>query len=129
MAGGRERGELRIVRTSRAARVRRVLLVAVGNRRALVGLVLVLLMASMSLLAPLISPYDPFVADHGPQFAPPGSAHWFGTDNFGRDVFTRVLWGGRKALLTPILHGLVGCQVPGARCQGQWSLVSVGGRC
>ena len=116
MAGGGEKGELRIVRTSRAARVRRVLLVAVRNRRALVGLVLVLLMVSMSLLAPLISPYDAFVADHGPQFAPPGSAHWFGTDNFGRDVFTRVLWGGRKALLiavtavalTTVAGGLIG---------------------
>lgn len=94
--------EVSIVRTTRRARARRVLSTILHTRRALVGLVLVLGMVFMSLLAPVLAPYDPVIPDHGPQFAPPGWDFPFGTDDFGRDVLSRVIWGGRKALVISV---------------------------
>ncbi|MDE0169025.1 MAG: ABC transporter permease [bacterium] len=91
--------EVSIVRTTRRARARRVLSTILSTRRALVGLILVLSMVIVSAFAPIIAPYDPVIPDHGPQFAPPGWEFPFGTDDFGRDVLSRVIWGGRKALV------------------------------
>ena len=101
-----------IDRTTRSARIRRVLSGIVRSRRARVGLVLVAVLVFVSLFAPLIAPYDPILPDQGPQFASPSSEHFFGTDDFGRDVFSRVLHGGRTALLISLavvlLMALVG---------------------
>ncbi len=58
------------------------------------------------LLAPL-SPYDPNAVDLLSKFKDPSAAHWFGTDNFGRDCFTRILYGGRVSLAVGILAMLV----------------------
>ncbi|BDF72668.1 peptide ABC transporter permease [Oscillospiraceae bacterium] len=59
-----------------------------------------------ALLAPL-SPYDPNALNPLDKFLPISGAHWFGTDNFGRDYFTRVLYGGRISLLVGVLSMLV----------------------
>lgn len=62
--------------------------------------------------APIISPYDPIAQDLNIRLEAPSAAHWFGTDNFGRDIFSRVIYGGRYSLLagvvTVILSGVVG---------------------
>jgi peptide/nickel transport system permease protein len=50
---------------------------------------------AMAVFAPLITPYDPIATDYGAALLPPGSGHLFGTDNFGRDVFTRTLYAAR----------------------------------
>ena len=52
-----------------------------------------------SFAAPLIAPHQPLTVNSGQQFAPPGALHWLGADRFGRDVFSRALWGGRASLL------------------------------
>lgn len=57
----------------------------------------------MALLAPLIAPYDPIVQDTATKLLPPSWAHPFGTDNFGRDVFSRVIWGTRIDLQIAVL--------------------------
>lgn len=57
----------------------------------------------MALLAPLIAPYDPIVQDTAAKLLPPSWAHPFGTDNFGRDVFSRVIWGTRIDLQIAVL--------------------------
>lgn len=49
------------------------------------------------IFAPLLTSYDPNAVNAGPQFTPPSAEYWFGTDNFGRDVFARVLYGGRSS--------------------------------
>lgn len=54
-------------------------------------------------LAPLIAPYDPILQDTGAKLLSPSWAHPFGTDNFGRDVFSRVLWGTRIDLQIAVL--------------------------
>lgn len=63
----------------------------------LVGFILV------ALLAPLIAPYDPILQDTAAKLLPPSWAHPFGTDNFGRDVFSRVIWGTRIDLQIAVL--------------------------
>ena len=52
----------------------------------------------VSLLAPLISPYDPSAINAWKVLSPPSWQHWFGTDELGRDVFSRVLYGSRVSL-------------------------------
>jgi ABC-type dipeptide/oligopeptide/nickel transport system permease subunit len=50
------------------------------------------------LLAPLVAPYDPMATDTANQFQPPSMTHWLGTDQFGRDVLSRLLHGGQRTL-------------------------------
>lgn len=69
-----------------------------GNPLALVGAVLVVVVVVSALLAPWLTPYDPIALDVINRLQPPSAAHWMGTDQLGRDVFTRVLYGGRIAL-------------------------------
>ena len=72
---------------------------AVRGRGARLGVVLVALLLLLAAFAPWIAPYDPYDQDLGAALSPPGAAHWFGADQFGRDVFSRVLHGARYALL------------------------------
>jgi peptide/nickel transport system permease protein len=51
-----------------------------------------------AVLAGFVSPYDPLATDYGKMLQAPSSSHWFGTDSFGRDVFTRIIYGSRTAL-------------------------------
>ena len=69
-----------------------------ANPLALAGLVLLLALAIGSALVPWLSPYTPTRLDILHKLAPPGPTHWLGTDAFGRDVATRVLYGGQVTL-------------------------------
>ena len=66
----------------------------------------------MAVIAPLVAPYDPVAQDLAGKLAAPSLEHWFGTDNFGRDIFSRVIYGGRYSLLagclTVIIAGCIG---------------------
>ena len=63
-----------------------------------VGLALVALWAGVAAFAPWIATHDPFAIDFQALLQPPSTAHWFGTDNTGRDVFSRTVHGARLAL-------------------------------
>nr|WP_156324663.1 nickel transporter permease [Bacillus sp. FJAT-27245] len=68
------------------------------NRLALIGLFIVLFFIFIAAIAPYIAPYsfrDQVLAD---RFLPPSEKHWFGTDDFGRDIFSRILYGARISL-------------------------------
>ncbi len=65
----------------------------------LLGLVLVLIIVASAILAPWISPYDPNQIMIGPRLGPPSWQHWLGTDHIGRDLLSRVIAGGRIAML------------------------------
>ena len=69
------------------------------QRGGVIGLLVVLVMLFVSVSAPLLSTHDPLVISKGNQFLPPSSAHFFGTDEFGRDIYTRTLHAGRISLL------------------------------
>jgi peptide/nickel transport system permease protein len=64
-----------------------------------VGAVIIVIMLAVAALASVIAPYDPLAIDFGGMLAPPSSAHWLGTDSFGRDVLSRLIYGSRTALL------------------------------
>jgi len=68
------------------------------NKLAMVGLVTSIILVLASLVAPLITPYDPSAQNLADRLAPPTLAHWFGTDELGRDLYTRVIYGGRITL-------------------------------
>jgi peptide/nickel transport system permease protein len=76
-----------------------------------IGLVLVTAMALVALLAPWISPYDPDAQDVILKLEPPSAEHWFGTDAFGRDVLSRVIWGARVSLFVGTVATLAGVLV------------------
>lgn len=69
-----------------------------GNRFAVVGGIVVAVLFLLSFLAPYITPYDPSVIDAYHVLMPPSAAHWMGTDELGRDVFTRIVFGARISL-------------------------------
>lgn len=82
------------------------------NVGALLGLLILAVMALATALAPLIAPYDPLAVAPEAQLKPPSAAHWAGTDLFGRDVFSRLLFGGRVSLLVGVVAVLI-ASVPG----------------
>ena len=63
-----------------------------------VGAGIICLMFVTALLAGVIAPFDPVVNDYGAMLQGPSAVHWFGTDSFGRDVLSRIIYGSRTAL-------------------------------
>lgn len=68
------------------------------NKLAVIGLVYMVLLIILSIFAPLLTPYDRDAIDLSNTFQPPSSEHLLGTDDVGRDTFTRLLYGGRVSL-------------------------------
>ena len=77
------------------------------------GAVIILAMLFVALVARVLAPYDPYVGDYGLQFARPSAEHWFGTDEFGRDVMSRIMYGARIALFVGFTASFAGCTVGG----------------
>jgi peptide/nickel transport system permease protein len=77
------------------------------------GGLIILVMLGAALFANVLAPYDPYHGDYGAQFVRPDGDHWFGTDEFGRDVFTRILFGARIALFVGFTASLAGCTIGG----------------
>ena len=69
------------------------------HRLAVFGLAVIVLFVLGAILAPLIAPYDPTATSWSLIRKPPSLAHWFGTDENGRDVLSRTLWGARTSLM------------------------------
>ncbi|MER6081509.1 ABC transporter permease [Streptomyces sp. NPDC001833] len=96
-----------------------------SSRTALAGLAVVAVHILVALLAPLLTSYDPIAGDASHALLGPSPQHWAGTDQYGRDVLARVLYGGRYALgvsvaatlVTVALGTVVGCA---AALRGGW---------
>jgi len=73
------------------------------NRNLMLGLSLFLLLVLVALAAPLLAPFDPYALDYQNALQSPSWAHPFGTDNLGRDVFSRVVYGARIDLRVGII--------------------------
>lgn len=82
------------------------------NPLSLAGLVLVGLLVGISLVAPVVAPYDPLTTDVEHRLEPPSAAHRFGTDQLGRDIYSRIIYGTRIslriALLTAVIASFIG---------------------
>jgi peptide/nickel transport system permease protein len=73
-----------------------------------IGAMVIVIMLVVAAAAPLIAPYDPVVVDFAAMLAAPGAAHWLGTDAFGRDVLSRLIYGSRTALIVGFGSAFVG---------------------
>jgi peptide/nickel transport system permease protein len=78
------------------------------HRLAMLSLGIVAIIAILCMAAPLIAPYGFDAIDLSSIRQPPSAAHWMGTDDLGRDLFTRVLYGGRVSILIGVLAAFVG---------------------
>ncbi|KXO73902.1 ABC transporter permease [Brucella anthropi] len=77
------------------------------NKMAMTGLIIVVVLVLTAVFAPYISPHDPYRVDMNEQFLSPSLTHWLGTDNFGRDVLTRILYGARISLVVGIVPSFI----------------------
>jgi peptide/nickel transport system permease protein len=73
------------------------------------GLVVIVLMALCALFAQWVAPFDPLAVDYGAMLAAPSAQHWLGTDSFGRDVASRIIYGARTALAIGFIASFLGC--------------------
>ncbi|URK18363.1 ABC transporter permease [Thalassospira sp. GO-4] len=69
------------------------------NKLAMIGLSIVIGLILVTIFAPLLAPYDPLAADLANRIQPPGADHWFGTDQLGRDILSRLIYGAQYTLL------------------------------
>jgi peptide/nickel transport system permease protein len=82
--------------------------IALRSRTLLIGLAILLFWIACALLGQRMTPLDPYADDLLTTLAPPSAAHWFGTDQLGRDVFSRVIIGARDILIVAPLATLLG---------------------
>jgi len=86
-----------------------------GNPLSAVGLTLSAAFILMAIAAPLLAPHDPLAMDPSKRLAAPSALHWFGTDDGGRDILARVIYGTRSSLLTALgilsLASLIGTSI------------------
>jgi peptide/nickel transport system permease protein len=93
------------------------------------GALIILAMLLVALFAKALAPYDAYQGDYALQFARPSAEHWFGTDEFGRDVLTRIMYGARIALFVGFAASFAGCTlgallgVVSAYCGGKVDLL------
>jgi peptide/nickel transport system permease protein len=73
-----------------------------------IGGVIILMMAMTALFADTLAPYDPYTISQHLQFNAPSMEHWLGTDEFGRDMLTRLIYGARIALFIGLVAAFVG---------------------
>jgi peptide/nickel transport system permease protein len=83
----------------------------VRRRGATLGAVVILIFVVVALLAPILAPFDPLATSWTAVRKAPGAAHWFGTDEIGRDVLSRVMWGARASLLAGIVSVLISLSI------------------
>ena len=94
-----EQGEERLAHAGRPGAFRALL----RQPAAVAGLVIVGVMSFLAVTAPFIAPADPTTVDAARRLAPPGPDAWLGTDNLGRDILSRIMWGARLSLGTAAL--------------------------
>lgn len=74
-----------------------------GRGVVIASMVILAVVTLTAILAPWVAPYNPDTVDFTAFYAAPSPAHWLGTDTLGRDLLSRIIWGGRTALLGPLL--------------------------
>jgi peptide/nickel transport system permease protein len=81
------------------------------NPRMIIGGAIVLAWLFIAAFAPFVAPYDPIKVNVADSLSPPGPAHWLGTDDLGRDVLSRVMWGSRVSLSVGVISVSIGLLV------------------
>ena len=81
------------------------------RRGAAAGLAVIVFFVVLAVLAPVVAPYDPLATSWSAIRKAPSAAHWFGTDEIGRDVLSRVVWGTRASLLAGVVSVLISLSI------------------
>jgi peptide/nickel transport system permease protein len=84
-------------------------IVACGGASGFAGACLIVLLVAGAIGAPWVAPFNPSGVDMLSALQPPDAMHWFGTDQSGRDVLSRVIWGGRASFEVSALAVIIGC--------------------
>jgi peptide/nickel transport system permease protein len=100
-----------VLREVRSDRIGATLYFLRRNPRMIVGGGIVLAWLVIAVFAPLLAPYDPTKVIPADALIPPGPAHWLGTDDLGRDVLSRVMWGSRVSLSVGVISVSIGLLV------------------
>ena len=100
----------------------RVLKKFLGNKSAVIGAVIVLFFVVVALLAPWLAPFDPIKANFLAVRKAPSALYWLGTDELGRDILSRMIWGARSSLLAGCISVLIAILVgvPLGLIAGYW---------
>ena len=75
----------------------------VANKAAMISMLFIIFLLFLALFGPWITPYNPIETDMSNTLKPPSPAHWFGTDQLGMDIFSRVIAGARVSLTVGLL--------------------------
>ena len=97
-----------VLRVPSADRVSALRYFARRNPRMIVGGALVFIWLFLAAFAPLVAPYDPIKVNVADSLLPPSGAHFLGTDDLGRDVLSRVIWGSRVSLSVGVISVSIG---------------------
>ena len=97
-----------VLRVPRADRVEALRYFARRNPRMILGGALVFIWLFLAAFAPLVAPYDPIKVNVADSLLPPSGAHFLGTDDLGRDVLSRVIWGSRVSLSVGVISVSIG---------------------
>lgn len=81
------------------------------NKLAVLGLIIVILVALSAIFAPVITPYDPAQTNILKTEEPPSSEHWLGTDKVGRDIYTRLIYGGRVSIMVGLISMIISVSI------------------
>ena len=103
--------ELQMAKKRKAEKRRKFLRAFFSRRIVIFGVAGTLFFILCAVLAPLLSQYDPNKASFSEALLPPGGAHLLGTDQLGRDLFTRLLYGARVSLIVGVLAVIVSCAI------------------
>ncbi|PFN89311.1 ABC transporter permease, partial [Bacillus sp. AFS076308] len=84
------------------------------NRMAWIGIGLLLLIILIAVFAPLLAPYDPLQQNIAYRLEPPSAEFWLGTDSYGRDVLSRLIYGARVSLLVGFVAVMIAMTIGSA---------------
>ena len=101
--------ETRLRDRAKNSQTREIISRFMKNKVAVAGFFIILLIVFCALFPSLIAPYSYETMSTGPSFANPSAEHLFGTDEFGRDIFSRVIYGTRTSLAIGLLSVLIAC--------------------
>src|SRR4029079_5836306 len=83
-----------------------------GNHLAFLGLLLIIALIVIAAVAPTLAPYSPVIGDlKNARLLPPGAEHWLGTDNLGRDILSRLIYGSRWTLYVVVLVAIIAAPI------------------
>lgn len=84
------------------------------NKTSWVGFILLIVMVIVALVAPFLAPYDPVEQHILHRLQPPSATYWLGTDHYGRDILSRIIWGARISLTVGVISILLGMILGGS---------------